>query len=67
MARNRKGPPHQAKHFQPEDHAHAAHQEQAAPGHADAPGHGVEPVKTPPAGKTHRPIEHAPKGPRRGQ
>lgn len=34
MARNRKGAPHQAKHFQPEDHAHAAHQEEASRGHA---------------------------------
>jgi len=67
MAKTRKGPQHQAKHFQPEDHAHAAHQEQASHGHGNRPardGHKA------PDGKTSRPgypVEIAPKGPRKGQ
>jgi hypothetical protein len=60
MARNRKGPPHQAKHFQPEDHAHAAHQEKAAQGHA-VKGDG----KSQPTPKTGHPVEQTPKGPRK--
>ncbi len=60
MTRNRKGPPHQAKHFQPEDHAHAAHQEEASHGPAQKPG------KSEPR-KTAYPVERTPKGPSRGQ
>jgi hypothetical protein len=60
MARNRKGPPHQAKHFQPEDHAHAAHQEEASHGHA-----GTEDGKRQAAPKTGQPVEQTPKGPRK--
>ena len=66
MARNHKGPPHQAKHFQPEDHAHAAHQAEASHGHSQKPGHGVmkdEKGQT----KTGRPLERTPKGPSKGQ
>jgi hypothetical protein len=67
MARNRKGPPHQAKHFQAEDHAHAAHQEETSHGHGEKPGQGVaKNVKNPPR-KTDHPAENTPKGPRRGQ
>jgi hypothetical protein len=67
MARSRKGPPHQAKHFQPEDHAHAAHQEEAAHGHAPKPGPVIPGVAKGPARKTSHPMERTPKGPSRGQ
>jgi hypothetical protein len=67
MTRNRKGPPHQAKHFQPEDHAHAAHQEEAAQGQAQKPGHGIKADAKRQAGKTGHPVERTPKGPSKGQ
>lgn len=34
MARSRKAPPNQAKHFLHDDHAHAARREEASQGHA---------------------------------
>ncbi len=67
MARNRKGPPHQAKHFQPEDHAHAAHQEAASHGHVQKSGHDVEGDAKNQARKTGHPREVTPKGPSKGQ
>jgi hypothetical protein len=67
MARDRKGAPHQVKHFQPEDHAHAAHQEEASRSHTQKRGR-----RTKGGGKvqprlTDHPVEVTPRGPRRGQ
>lgn len=69
MDRNRKGPQHQAKHFQPEDHAHAAHQERAARGHENKPGQHAEAEEKAKSrtGQAGYPVESAPKGPRKGQ
>lgn len=67
MARNRKGPPHQAKHFQPEDHAHAAHQEAASHGHPQKPGRGTKGDDKGQVGKTVHPVERTQKGPSKGQ
>jgi hypothetical protein len=67
MARNRKGAPHQAKHFQPEDHAHAAHQEEASRGHTQEPGRDAKGSTKNQAPKTGHPMEVTPRGPRRGQ
>jgi hypothetical protein len=68
MARNtRKGPPHQAKHFQPEDHAHAAHQAEAPHGQAQKPGHGIKEGGKSQVRKTGHPQELTPRGPSRGQ
>ncbi len=67
MARNRKGPPHQAKHFQPEDHAHAAHQEEASHGHTQKPGQGTQGDGKSQPRKTAHPVERTPKGPSKGQ
>jgi hypothetical protein len=67
MARNRNGPQHQAKHFQPEDHAHAAHQEQVARGHENKPGQHAEENAKSRTGRAGYPVESAPKGPRKAQ
>ncbi len=67
MAPNRKGSPHQAKHFQPSDQEHAAHQEQAAHGHGSKPAPAAEVDIKKPAGQTRYPADRAPKGPRKGQ
>ena len=68
MARNnRKGPPHQAKHVQPEDHAHAAHQAEAPHGQVQKPGHGIKEGGKSQARKTSHPRELTPRGPSRGQ
>jgi hypothetical protein len=68
MARNtRKGPQHQAKHFQPEDHAHAAHQAEAPHGQAQKPGHGIKEGGKSRVRKTGHPQELTPRGPSRGQ
>jgi len=67
MAQNRKGPAHQAKHFQPEDHAHAAHQEEATHHHAQQPDHGVKGDGKNEAQKSGHPVDRAPKGPSKGQ
>lgn len=67
MARNRKGPQHQAKHFQPEDHAHAAHQEQASHGHEVKPGNQGDERSKKRTGGSGYPGQQAPKGPRKGQ
>ena len=67
MARNRKGPPHQAKHFQPEDHAHAAHQEEASHGHTQKPGHRAKGTGMDEPQRTGHPMEHTPKSPSKGQ
>jgi hypothetical protein len=67
MARTRKGTPHQAKHFQPEDHAHAAHQQEARRGHlprANRATGGIQ--KDQPQGTVH-PTNAAPRGPKKGQ
>ena len=67
MARNHKGPPHQAKHFQPEDHAHAAHQEAASRGHAKKPGHGIKGDEKVESRQSGHPVDRAPRGPNKGQ
>ena len=67
MARNRKGAPHQAKHFQPEDHAHAAHQEEASRGHAQNSGRRAKGAAKDQVRRTSHPMEVTPRGPRRGQ
>ena len=67
MARNRKGPPHQAKHFQPEDHAHAAHQEAASHAHAQKPGHGTGDEGKSETRRAGHPVESTPRGPSKGQ
>jgi len=63
----RKQSRHQAKHFQPEDHAHAAHQEQASRGQADKHGRGVAKETKSGRARTSHPVEQTPRGPRRGQ
>jgi len=67
MARNSKGPPQQAKHFKTEDHAHAAHQQDASRGHAQKPGHGIKDDETSEARRVGHPVELTPKGPSKGQ
>ena len=67
MARNRKGPPQQAKHFKAEDHAHAAHQQDASRGHAQKPGYGIKGNGTSETRKTGHPVDRTPKGPSKGQ
>jgi hypothetical protein len=67
MVRIRKGPPHQAKHFQPEDHEHAAHQEEALHGAMQEPGRGTEMDRKSPVRKTGHPMERTPRGPSKGQ
>ena len=71
MVRNRQGPPHQSKHFQPEDHAHAAHQEEASYGQAHRPGRvRVEEGKSQSRKtdqETGHPSERTPQGPSKGQ
>ena len=67
MARIRKGPPHQAKHFQPEDHAHAAHQQEASQAQTQKSGHGIKGNGRSQVRKTGHPMERTPKGPSRGQ
>jgi hypothetical protein len=64
---NRGGPPHQAKHFQPEDHAHAAHQAEAPHGQAQKPGHGMKKGGKSEARKSGHPEELTPRGPSKGQ
>jgi hypothetical protein len=66
MANTRKGVK-QLKHFQPSDFEHAAHQAQAAHGHAkDSANHGKETAERGGAGRN-RFADQAPKGPRKGQ
>lgn len=67
MARNSRGSQHQAKHFQPEDHEHAAHQEQASHGRGNVLRGNVAKHAGKPAGRTGYPADSAPKGPRKGQ
>jgi len=67
MTRNQKGPPHQAKHFQPEDHAHAAHQEAASHGRAKKAGPGSKGDEKSESRQSGHPVDRAPKGPRKGQ
>ena len=67
MTRNRNGPPHQAKHFQPEDHVHAAHQWEASHGHVQEPGQRIKGDTKSDARKTGHPVERTPKGPSKGQ
>jgi hypothetical protein len=65
MARNnRKGPPHQAKHFRPEDQAHQA---EAPHGQVQKPGHGIKEGGKSQARKTSHPMELTPRGPSKGQ
>jgi hypothetical protein len=67
VARDRKGPPDQAKHFQHDDHAHAAHQEEASRGHAEKRrSDGEESEKRGTVKKDH-PAGYTPKGPSKGQ
>ena len=67
MARSRKGAPQQAKHFQPEDHAHAAHQAEASRRNAKNPGQRIETGGKVETGTTGHPVEVTPRGPRKGQ
>ena len=62
-----KVPPHQAKHFQPEDHAHAAHQEEVSRGQAQEPGQGIKGGEKREARKLGHPVERTPRGPSKGQ
>jgi hypothetical protein len=65
MARNRKGPPEQAKHFKHDDPEHAAHQREAARGRAGKPRSAASTGKNP--RKPYHPGSSTPKGPSRGQ
>ena len=67
MARNRKGPPDQAKHFEHDDHAHAAHQQEASHGDAQKPRTGTSEDGDTPGGKTVHPAESTPRSPSKGQ
>jgi len=67
MAPTRKATPHQAKHFQPEDHAHAAHQEEALRGRAPKPDRPIKGGRRDEARKTMHPTELTPRSPRKGQ
>lgn len=67
MAHSRKGAPQQAKHFQPQDHAHAAHQAEASRRNAKNPGQRIEGDGKAQTGTTDHPVEIAPRGPRKGQ
>jgi hypothetical protein len=67
MARSRKGAPHQAKHFQPEDHAHAAHQQEASRRNVKNPNPRIEANDKDQAHPTNHPTEITPRGPRKGQ
>jgi len=67
MARNRKGPPQQAKHFRHEDHAHAAHQEESSHGHTQKSGPSTERKEKSKARKTDHPMERTPRRPSKGQ
>lgn len=67
MARNRKAPPRQAKHFRREDHAHAAHQEKASPGPAQHPDRKATQDVKQAARRIDHPVQRTPKGPSRGQ
>ena len=64
---NGRSPPHQAKHFQPEDHAHAAHQAEAPHGQAQKPGHSMKKGGKSEARKSGHPAELTPRGPSKGQ
>jgi hypothetical protein len=66
MARSRKAPPNQAKHFLHDDHAHAARREEASHGHAQKIRAETEQSEKRPA-KNGRPVDTTPKGPSRGQ
>ena len=67
MARNRKAPPQQAKHFRRDDHAHAAHQEETSHGHPQKPGPATEREEKSTARSTDHPMERTPRGPSKGQ
>lgn len=67
MAQGRKGSQHQAKHFQPQDHAHAAHQEEASRGQKQKLGRGDKAGGKSELPKAGHPVERTPKGARKGQ
>jgi hypothetical protein len=67
MAQSRKGSQHQAKHFQPQDHAHAAHQEEASRGQKQKLGRGDKAGRKSELPKAGHPVERTPKGPHKGQ
>jgi hypothetical protein len=67
MARNRKGPPDQAKHFQHDDHEHAAHQEEASHGQGQTHRPRSDEDRNSGVPKTGHPMEITPKGPSKGQ
>jgi len=67
MAKIPKGPQEQAKHFQREDHAHAAHQEQARRDHVQKPDPKTEKGGRKTVARPSHPVEQTPRGPRRGQ
>lgn len=67
MARDRKGPPEQAKHFARDDHEHAAHHQETAHAPPPKPPGQAKGSASRRAGKPGHPGDAAPRGPRRGQ
>lgn len=67
MAQSRKGAPPQGKHFQRQDHAHAAHQEDVSRGHDRKFSRGTKAEEKSRAPTTGHPVERTPKGPSKGQ
>ena len=67
MAKSSRGPQRPAKHYQPEDHAHAAHQQEARRRVARGPGHDVERDRDRQNTRTGHPTEQTPRGPKKGQ
>jgi hypothetical protein len=65
MARNRKGPPEQAKHFKHDDPEHAAHRQEAARGRSGKPSSDAGTGKN--LRKPSHPGNTTPRGPSRGQ
>jgi hypothetical protein len=67
MVKSSRGPRPSVKHFQSEDHAHAAHQQQARRGDVRGPTRGAERDKDQQQAQNGHPMEQTPKGPKKGQ
>jgi hypothetical protein len=67
MVKSSRGPRPSAKHFQSEDHAHAAHQQQARRGDVRLRAHRIESDKDQKQAETDHPMEQTPRGPKKGQ
>jgi hypothetical protein len=67
VVKSSRGPQRPAKHFQPEDHSHAAHQQQARRRVVRRPGHDVESDRDQHQTQTGHPVEQTPRGPKKGQ